>query len=173
MLGPKPVGIVHQYISHIWKLGSENFLDESCSSARVLWPVKFLNSLNFSDASKLVCNFCVHPWLVYTSLAQAGEGAEACVVSIVAGSFECTISHLAIWISISISQNRHRLVESISRVAEDTLPTPPLGTSSVAADTALHLPAAQPPAHPFISTSDTTAGTSPQLPAVLPPTLLS
>ncbi|XP_020412057.1 uncharacterized protein LOC109947070 [Prunus persica] len=61
-------------------------------------------------------------------------------------------------------------VESISQVAEDTLPTPPLGTSSVAADTALRLPAAQPPAHPFLSTSDTTAGTSPQLPAVLPPT---
>ncbi|ONI14540.1 hypothetical protein PRUPE_4G286200 [Prunus persica] len=63
-------------------------------------------------------------------------------------------------------------VESISQVAEDTLPTPPLGTSSVAADTALRLPAAQPPAHPFLSTSDTTAGTSPQLPAVLPPTPL-
>ncbi|BBH07007.1 hypothetical protein Prudu_018804 [Prunus dulcis] len=30
-----------------------------------------------------------NPW-VYTSLAQAGEGAEACVVSIVTGSFECT-----------------------------------------------------------------------------------
>ncbi|BBH08193.1 hypothetical protein Prudu_020316 [Prunus dulcis] len=59
-------------------------------------------------------------------------------------------------------------VESISQVAEDALPTPPLGTSGVAADTALRLPAAQPPTHPFPSTSDTTAGTSPQLPAVLP-----
>ncbi|XP_020412817.1 splicing factor 3A subunit 2-like [Prunus persica] len=61
-------------------------------------------------------------------------------------------------------------VENISQVAEDTLPTPPLGTSGVAADTALRPPAAQPPTHPFPSTSDTTAGTSPQLPAVLPPT---
>ncbi|CAL8081629.1 unnamed protein product [Prunus armeniaca] len=42
--------------------------------------------------------------------------------------------------------------------------------SGVAADTALRLSAAQPPAPPFLSTSDTTAGTSPQLPAVLPPT---
>ncbi|CAL8084595.1 unnamed protein product [Prunus armeniaca] len=42
--------------------------------------------------------------------------------------------------------------------------------SGVAADTTLRLPAAQPPAPPFLSTSDTTAGTSPQLPAVLPPT---
>ncbi|ONI02098.1 hypothetical protein PRUPE_6G176900 [Prunus persica] len=35
----------------------------------------------------------------------------------------------------------------------------------------MRLPAAQPPAHPFLNTSDTTAGTSPQLPAVLPPFL--
>ncbi|CAL2229806.1 unnamed protein product [Prunus armeniaca] len=61
-------------------------------------------------------------------------------------------------------------VESISQVAEDTLPTPSLGTSSVATDTALRLSVAQPPAHPFLSTSDTTTGTSPQLPLVLPPT---
>ncbi|BBG95159.1 hypothetical protein Prudu_003631 [Prunus dulcis] len=105
---------------------------------------------------------------VYTSLAQQGRVPKACVVSIVAGSFECTISQLG-----NLDFYLDFSVESISRVAEDTLPTPPLGTSSVAADTALHLPAAQPPAHPFISTSDTTAGTSPQLPAVLPPTLLS
>ncbi|CAL2239047.1 unnamed protein product [Prunus armeniaca] len=61
-------------------------------------------------------------------------------------------------------------VESISQVAEDTLPTHRLRTSNVAADTALRLPAAHPPAPPFLSTSDTTAATSPQLPAVLPPT---
>ncbi|CAL2266016.1 unnamed protein product [Prunus armeniaca] len=61
-------------------------------------------------------------------------------------------------------------LQSISQVAEDTLPTPPLGTSSIAADIALRLPAAQPPTPHFLSTSDTTAGTSPQLLVVLPPT---
>ncbi|KAI5335908.1 hypothetical protein L3X38_026042 [Prunus dulcis] len=40
--------------------------------------------------------------------------------------------------------------------------------SSVAVGTALHLPAAQPPALSFQSTSDTTVDTSPQLPAMLP-----
>ncbi|CAL8163042.1 unnamed protein product [Prunus armeniaca] len=65
-------------------------------------------------------------------------------------------------------------VESISQVAEDTLPTRPLGTSSVAADTALRLPSHSTqlpvlsPTHPFLVTSDTAASTSPQLPAVPP-----
>ncbi|CAL8088811.1 unnamed protein product [Prunus armeniaca] len=60
-------------------------------------------------------------------------------------------------------------VEKISQGAENTLPTPPLGTSSVAADTSLYLPAAQPPAPPSPGTSDMAASTSSQLPAVLPP----
>ncbi|KAI5350278.1 hypothetical protein L3X38_003169 [Prunus dulcis] len=61
-------------------------------------------------------------------------------------------------------------VESISQGVENTLPIPPFGTSCVAADTALHLPTAQPPAPPLLGTFDTTAGISPQLLAVLPPT---
>ncbi|BBN69523.1 hypothetical protein Prudu_990S000100, partial [Prunus dulcis] len=100
---------------------------------------------------------------VYTSLAQAGEGAESlrcihCCWKLRVYQFRS----LAIWISISISQLR------ASHKSRRTLPTPPLGTSGVAADTALRLPAAQPPTHPFPSTSDTTVGTSPQRPAVLP-----
>ncbi|CAL9000088.1 unnamed protein product [Prunus brigantina] len=60
--------------------------------------------------------------------------------------------------------------ESISQGAENTLPTPTLGMSSVAADTAMRLPVTQPHAPPLLGTSDTAAGTAPQLPAVLLPT---
>ncbi|BBG94331.1 hypothetical protein Prudu_002585 [Prunus dulcis] len=106
-----------------------------------------------------------NPW-VYTSLAQQGRCRKPALYPLLLEASSVPISQLG-----NLDFYLDFSVESISRVAEDTLPTPPLGTSSVAADTALHLPAAQPPAHPFISTSDTTAGTSPQLPAVLPPTL--
>ncbi|PQQ18426.1 uncharacterized protein Pyn_23520 [Prunus yedoensis var. nudiflora] len=84
-------------------------------------------------------------------------------------------------------------VKSTPQGAEDTLPIPFLGTSYVAADTTLHLPAvlllapplgtpdaaadtslqlpaALPPTSPCLGTPDTAAGTSPQLPAAQPPT---
>ncbi|CAL8164016.1 unnamed protein product [Prunus armeniaca] len=61
-------------------------------------------------------------------------------------------------------------VESISQGAENTLPTPTPGMSSVAADTVMRLPVMQPHAPPLLGTSDTAAGTAPQLLAVLPPT---
>ncbi|CAL8997748.1 unnamed protein product, partial [Prunus brigantina] len=43
--------------------------------------------------------------------------------------------------------------------------TPLLGTSNIAAGTALHLPAVLPPTHPLLETSNITAGTTLHLPA--------
>ncbi|CAL8137084.1 unnamed protein product [Prunus armeniaca] len=59
-------------------------------------------------------------------------------------------------------------IKSISQRAEDTLPSPPLGTPDTATGTSSQLPAALPPTSPFLGTPDTAAGTSSQLPAVLP-----
>ncbi|CAL9018751.1 unnamed protein product [Prunus brigantina] len=44
-----------------------------------------------------------------------------------------------------------------------------LGTSNIAAGTALHLPAVLPPTHPLLETSNITAGTTLHLPAAQPP----
>ncbi|KAI5351297.1 hypothetical protein L3X38_004188 [Prunus dulcis] len=59
--------------------------------------------------------------------------------------------------------------KSTSQGAEDTLPTPPLGTLNATAGTALHLPAVLPPAPP-LRTTDAAANTTLHLLAVLPPT---
>ncbi|CAL2246603.1 unnamed protein product [Prunus armeniaca] len=48
--------------------------------------------------------------------------------------------------------------------------TLPLGTPDAVVDTAMRLPATQPPAPPILGTSDIADSTSPQVPTVLPPT---
>ncbi|CAL9024136.1 unnamed protein product, partial [Prunus brigantina] len=61
-------------------------------------------------------------------------------------------------------------VESISQGVENTLPTPTLGMSSVAADVAMRLPfpAGLPPTPSSLGTPNIASGTSSQLSAVLP-----
>ncbi|CAL9009974.1 unnamed protein product [Prunus brigantina] len=135
---------------------------------------KNLESLGFFEVLASISCRSIHLQKdQFSSMPENNDGAKVCAEehgnNCNDGSAGCTNNEINNGVPLSNSVWRHDSHSPHVLGTSVSPHTPLLGTSNIAAGTALHLPAVLPPTHPLLETSNITAGTTLHLPAAQPP----